>query len=67
MKVQPWALRAALRIYREAKFGVPLEHDMRKIIVGSWGRAIQQAHNESSAGKRNRKPPRSPMRLTAVK
>jgi hypothetical protein len=65
-KVQAWALRAALRIYREVEYGVPLGCDMKKIVVGNWGRAIQQAYDECSGGKRNRRPARSRMRLTAI-
>lgn len=66
-KVQPWALRAALRIYREVECGVPLERHMRRIVLGNWGRAIQQAHDEYSGTKRNRRPARAEMRLTAVR
>lgn len=58
-KVQPWALRAALRIYREVEYGVPLERDMKKIVLGSWGRVIQQAHDESNVSKRDRAARRS--------
>jgi len=47
-KLQPWALRAALEIYREVENGITLEQDMKRIIAGGWARVIQRAHDEHS-------------------
>jgi len=62
--LQPWALRAALRIYRKLQKDIPLEHDMKKIVVGGWANVIQRAHDDYSGGKRDRMPARQQMRLT---
>ena len=53
-KPKTWAQRAALTIYKDLEVGVPLERDVKKIVLGYWARVIQQAHDGYNVGKRDR-------------
>jgi hypothetical protein len=57
IKVKRWAQHAALTIYKDLESGIPLDRDVRKIVLSYWARVIQQSHD--GIGKRDRAPARA--------
>jgi hypothetical protein len=56
IKVKRWAQHAALTIYK-VESGIPLDRDVRKIVLSYWARVIQQSHD--GIGKRDCAPARA--------